>query len=135
MCAAFLPKTCEKPVKVCWLSSTRAEILDANDLRRLAAHALDDDVLELFGVGKPAQRIDGELEDLVVRNRRAAELSRNHLDVLLLDRLLHVERGEAVGLQLVGVEPDPHAVLAGAAHRDLADAGQAASGYCMLMIA
>ena len=49
--------------------------------------------------------------------------------------LLHVERRQSVGLELVRVEPDAHAVLAGADHPDLADAGQRASGYCRLMIA
>jgi hypothetical protein len=74
------------------------QIPDADDLGGLAAHALDDDVLELFDVGKPAQRVDGELEGLVSRNRRATELSRSHFHILLPDRVLNVERGQAVVL-------------------------------------
>jgi len=65
------------------------------------------------------------LEGLAVRRRRHADLTRRHLFVLLLQRLDHVLGIQAAHLQLVGIEPDAHRILAGAEHQDVADAGQA----------
>ena len=74
-CAGILAEDLRKAGEGLLAELDARQILDANDLRRLAANALDDDVLEFFYVGKPTERIDGELEGLVGWNRRAAQLS------------------------------------------------------------
>ena len=75
-----------------------ADVLDAHDggsligfggLEGLAGSGggrlgLDDDVLELLDIGDPAQSIDGELKELIGGRRRPADLSRSHLNVLVL---------------------------------------------------
>ena len=94
----------------------------------LAAHALDDDIFELLGVGQPAQGVDRELEGLIGRHRRGPQLPGHHLDVLLLDGVHHIQGGQVVILELVRVQPDPHAVGTGAEHLDLAHPGQTAQG-------
>jgi len=47
---------------------------------------------------------------------------------LVLDGVHHVQGGHVVILELVGVQPDPHAVLPGAEHLDLAHPGKTAQG-------
>ena len=70
------------------------------------------------------------------RRRRRADLPGGHLLALLLQRLDHVLRRQAARLQLVRIEPDPHRILAGAEHGDVADAGQARdSSSLRLMVA
>ena len=58
---------------------------------------------------------------LVAGYGKLAELARGDLGVLGGDRGLHVGDGQAVIVQLVGVEPDPHGVL-GAEQGRVADA-------------
>ena len=86
---------------------------------------LDDDVLELRDLSQPAHRCHRELEDLVRGHRRSAKLSRSDLNVLVLDRVLHLRNGETVGSQLDRIEPDAHAVRPGAEHLNLPDSRQA----------
>ena len=105
-----------------------ADILDADHACTLATLARNDDVLKLLRIGEAAQGIDGELKYLAVRHRRAAQLTRDHRDVLLLDGLLNVENREIEGLQLFRIEPDPHAVRSGADDLDLPNPGNAAEG-------
>ena len=67
-------------------------IAHAHDLRLFgAAGTLDDDIFELLHVGQTAQGVDGKLEDLVGRRRRAAHLTGHHLDILALDGIDHVQ--------------------------------------------
>src|SRR6185503_472955 len=87
--------------------------------------ALDDDVLELAHVREAPERRDGELEDLIGRYRRPAELAGGDLRVLVLDRVLDVEDREPERVELLRVEPDAHAVRPGAQDLDLADPGDA----------
>ena len=87
---------------------------------------LDDDVVELLGVAEPPERRDGVLERLVRGRRVLADLAGGDLHVLLADRGQHVLGGQVAGLELLGVEPDPHAVVAAAEDLDVADAGDAA---------
>ncbi len=82
---------------------------------------LDDQVLELLHVAQSAQRIDGELIGLTCRHRRLPNLTSRHLDILLADRGNHVLGREVAGLELVGVEPDPHAVVGPTEHDHFAD--------------
>ena len=102
--------------------------LDAADVahpRDLAVVAgLDDDVLELLDVAEPALQLDRVLEVDAGRRRRHADLARRDLLALLLQRRDDVLGVEAARLQLVRIEPDPHRILAGAEHVDVADAGQ-----------
>ena len=86
---------------------------------------LDDDVLELLDLVEAAGDVERVLEGLRLRRRRHADLAGGDLLVLALERLDDVLRGERARLQLVGVEPDPHRILAGAEHVDVADARQA----------
>ena len=93
---------------------------------RAVALGLQDDLPELLGRLQASLGDDHRIQLLVVRRRRVAKLAGGHLGVLRLDRRAHVGRHQAVGLQLVGVEPDAHRVLAaedlGVAHaRQAAD--------------
>ena len=101
-----------------------ADVLDAHDrggwtglggLQGLAGCGgrwlgLDDDVIELFYIGHPAQSIDGKLKELVGGRRRPADLSRRDLNILVLDCVLNLQHRQPVGLELVRIQPDPHAV-------------------------
>ena len=89
-----------------------------------AAAGLDDHVLELAGVVEPAADVQRVLERLSCGRRRRADLARGDLLALLLDRGNDVLRHQPAHLQLVRIEPDPHRILAGAEHGDVADAGQ-----------
>ena len=93
--------------------------------RRVALH---DDVFELVGIGKPAEAVDGVLEDLPLGNRRAAQLARRHLHVLVRHRGEHIGGCEVKLFEPVRVEPEAHAVLTGAENPDQADTGQTGQG-------
>src|SRR5262249_13968923 len=82
---------------------------------------LDDDVLELRDVRKPAHHLNGELGELIRGDRWSAELSRCYLNILVLDCALNLENGETVGFQFKGIEPDAHAVRPGAKNLHLPD--------------
>ena len=58
------------------------------------------------------------------RRRRAEDAGRD-LDVLLANRANDVGRRQPARRQPIGIEPDAHAVLAGAEHLRAADAGDA----------
>ena len=103
----------------------RADVLDADQAAALGGLVLDDDVAELAGIVQPRQDVDGVLELLVLRRRRHADLAGRDLLALLLDGVDHVLRHQTEGIELLRVHPDPHRILAGAHHRDVADAGQA----------
>ena len=100
-----------------------SDVLDA-DLR--AGFSLtDDDVLELLGVDEApggAHRV-GEL--LVLRRRRGADAPGRRLQVLLFDCRDHIGRRERELGQLVGAQPDAHAIIGAAEKIDLGDAGDA----------
>ena len=87
----------------------------------LALRGLDDDLAELLGRGEPAEGGHGVLEALVYRRRGRADLAGGDLDVLLLDRREDVERRQVPGLELLRVDPDPHAVVARPEDLDVAD--------------
>ena len=84
----------------------------------------DDDLLELVGVDEPAERAQGDLGLLPWEDRRLPDLAGGDLKVLLAQGPHDVAGGHASLGELVGVEPDPHAVIALAEHQDVADAGQ-----------
>ncbi len=90
--------------------------------RRIGAN---DDVAELRGIAQPPDRIDLHFEGRAGRRRRLADLAGGDLDVLLGDRVLDVDRGDAERGELVGIEPDAHRVAALAEDLHVADAGQA----------
>ena len=99
-----------------------ADVAHPRDVATVAG--LDDDVLELVLVVEPAVDVERVLERLPRRRRRHPDLARGHLLALLLDRRDHVLRHQRARLQLVRIEPDPHRILAGAEHGDVADARQ-----------
>ena len=94
--------------------------------------SLDDDILEIRDLSQPAHRCDRELEDLVRGHRRPAKLSRSDLNVLVLDRVLHLRYSETVSSQLDRIEPDPHAVWPCAEHLNLPDSRQARDGVLQI---
>src|SRR5690606_13171583 len=73
---------------------------------------------------QPILRGDGRIDLLALDGRRAAERANRDLGVLRLHRGGDVAGGKVVGIELVGVQPDPHRVL-GAEHLDGAHAGYA----------
>ena len=55
-----------------------------------------------FDILQPAQGVDRELEGLVGRHRRPAQLPGHHLHVLALDGIDHVQGGQTVIWSLLG---------------------------------
>src|SRR5262249_39589042 len=80
--------------------------------RRSSLTSFDDDVGELLGVGKAAERVDRELELLASGDWRLADLAGDDLDILLIDSGHNVSRAEAKSREPFGVEPDPQAIVA-----------------------
>ena len=76
-----------------------------------SAVGLDDDVGELLRLGQPAERGHRVLEVDARGGGLLADLAGRHLDVLLPQRPDHVAGGHVARGQLVGIEPDPHAVV------------------------
>ena len=106
----------------------RAE-LDAADVAHIdhlpVRFGLDDDVLELAHVVEAGGDVERVLERLRVRRRRHPELAGRDLLVLALERVDDVFGRQRTRIELVGVEPDAHRILAGPENIDLADTGQA----------
>ena len=100
--------------------------LDARDVAQphdFAARAgLDHDVAELLLVRKPAFGVDGQLQVDAPDVRGGADHAGGGLDVLRLDRLDDVARGQPVLGGLLRIDPDPHRIVAGAVELDVADA-------------
>ena len=80
--------------------------------RNHAAGILDDDLLELFGVGKPALDIDGKLQLAGGAIGRAIDDAGRHLDILLAHRGDHIIGGQAQLGDLLRVQPQPHGIVA-----------------------
>ena len=70
---------------------------------------------------EPAQRAQRQLELLSGGNGLLANLARRDLDVLVGNRIDDVHGRQIAGRQLVGVQPDAHAVIACAEDLDVAD--------------
>ena len=101
--------------------------LDARDV--LDPHAgtvrmgADDDVLEGADLVETSQRADCVLELLVRVARGGADLAGGDLHVLFAHRAHDVGGGDAQARHAPGVQPHPHAVVAGAKDRRLPHAG------------
>ncbi len=99
--------------------------LDAADVpdphERAIGPRPDDDLLELLGLFEPPLGRDRVLEPLPLGDRRGADLAGGGLAVLRLDRVDDLLRVDLLLGHPIGVEPDPHRVLA-AEDVDLADA-------------
>ena len=92
-------------------------------IRHLPVHAgLDDHVAELLRLHQPALRHHGVLEIEPCRRRRLPDLAGRHLDVLLAQHLDHIAGREIARRQLVGIQPDAHAVILLAELQHVADA-------------
>jgi hypothetical protein len=72
-------------------------------------------------MGEPSQRLHRDLKRSLLGDRRLIEHAGGDLDVLALQRLDHVGRGQADRLQAVGIDPDAHRIVAAAEHGDRAD--------------
>ncbi len=55
---------------------------------------------------------DSRSELLIFHRRSTTQLAERHLGVLRLDGRLHITRGHLHPVEFVGIEPDPHGVLA-----------------------
>ena len=77
---------------------------------------------ELVGIGEPAERLHRDLEGARLCDRRLIEHAGGDLDVLRLQGVGDVGRGQAERLQAIRIEPHPHRIIAAAEHRDRADA-------------
>ena len=84
-----------------------------------------DDVAELCRIAQAPDGIDLHLERRACGRRRLSDLAGGDLHVLLGDRVLHVDGGDAEVGELVGIEPDSHRVAPLAENLDIADARQA----------
>ena len=85
---------------------------------------MDDNVAELLRVAQAAHGIDLELEFGIGRRGRLAQSPGRDLDVLLLDCLLDIRRGDAKRGELVRIEPHAHRVAPFAEDVDVADTGK-----------
>ena len=116
------------PVELEGLAVLLGAELDAGDIAqpRYPAAAgrigLDDDVLELGNVVELARHVDRVLEVLSGGHGRDAELSGPGRAALQIDGVDDVGGDQLARLQLLRVQPEPHGVLAGAEHGDVADA-------------
>jgi hypothetical protein len=88
----------------------------------------DDDVRELLLGDQPARSAHRVGELLVLRRWPHPDAAGRCLQVLLLDGVDDVRRGQRELRQLVGLQPDPHPVVGAAEEIDLGDAGCAAAG-------
>ncbi len=75
-----------------------------------------------FGIRETPERLHRDLESALLRRRRLIENAGGDLDVLALQRVGDVGRGQAERLQTIGIEPHAHGIVARAEHRDRADA-------------
>ena len=83
-------------------------------------------VAEFFGRGKPAARDDDGVHLGARRTRRLVEFAGGELHVLRLQGLFHVGGRQAIGGELLRLEPDAHGIF-GAEQDGLAHAGHAAN--------
>ncbi len=70
------------------------------------------DVVELLHGRETGLPHDGGGELLIFHRRGATQLAERYLGVLRLDGRLHIPRGHLHPVELVGIEPHPHGVLA-----------------------
>jgi len=96
-------------------------VLDAG--HSSAGGRLDNNVLEFLHVAQPPQRVDGVLKGGSGRRRRCTDLARRNLHVLLAKRGDDILGRQIASLQFVGIQPDPHGIVASPKDRHLADAG------------
>ena len=82
----------------------------------------DDDIAELAGIDEAAQGLDIELKVAAAPGRRLVEDARGDLHVLRLQRADDLSGHEVARRDLVGVEPDPHRIVAGAEDPHITDA-------------
>src|SRR5438128_4388159 len=97
------------------------DVLEMNDAALVAG--LEDDILELINRGKPPFGVNGQLE---LNGRgggdgRLAEAAGGHLPVLLFDRVDDIDGRQILRGELVGIEPNAHAVIAGPEKRHVTD--------------
>src|SRR5262249_29644163 len=88
-----------------------ADVVNARDLSTGSAVGLEDDRLEGRGVGQGGRNGWGDLEILAGGSGWHADLTGGNVGVLLLDGVDHVLGYEATLVELIRVQPDPHAVF------------------------
>ena len=99
-----------------------ANVPNAHDLSALGR--TNNDILELFRLGQPAERRKGDLQQAARAGRWIADLPGRNLQVLLAQRVDHVAHGQISHGHFVRVDPHSHAVIALAEHQHFADARQ-----------
>jgi len=65
----------------------------------------------MLGIGEALWTDDRRAKALSSHRRKPVELTGGDLQILRLQRVVHVDRGEPVAVELGGVEPDAHGVL------------------------
>src|SRR5690242_6637454 len=71
---------------------------------------LDNDVLELCGIGEPADGANANLECLSAANRRLADLAGGNFDVLFAERIDRVGGSQSAAGHAFGIEPQAHRI-------------------------
>ena len=86
---------------------------------------LQNDVLELGGLGEPANGPHADLKLLSHLDGRLPHLAGGNLDILLLEGVDHIGRGQGATGHALGIEPQPHGVFARAKNHDVGHSGHA----------
>src|SRR5439155_8874412 len=83
------------------------------------------DVVEFTRLAQAADRADADLILLARARGLRADLAGGDLHVLFAQRIHHFARRDAAAREPIGIQPQPHCVLALAEDLDVADAGNA----------
>src|SRR4051812_16909982 len=96
---------------------------DIFQLHDAVLRVLDNDVLELFWIGKPSNYAQSHLKALFGIGGWTSKLTGRDLYILLLQRRNDIGCRQLPSGQAGGIEPDAHSILALAKNQDIADTG------------
>ena len=119
----FVPVVVEVGAVVLGAKFGMAHVAQADE--RAVVIAFQDDVVELGGLGETADGANADLKLLAGNGGLGTDLSGGDFDVLLLEGVDCVVRGQAASRHAHGIEPETHRVLALAEDEDFGYAGNA----------